>query len=261
MLTAKTFLNIPGYFQPKEGSQRDYYRSIRVLEPTIWWINYSEIDLMPEDELYDLDEEKLVKYLSEIGAEVLDIEYILRKIKHTPREKRKLKFRILDFKIWSETELTDMYYVSIGTPDTKLTANTPLKVYCSCPDFRYTFSYVLYKHKALLYEEEFPDIFKKVPPKIRNPFQIPFACKHVYTVLWHLYKHPSKYRFNEESFYRYNRRKTKHIRPPLGLIAYIQEIQETIKKKYKEYLRTLKNLYKNVLGTKSKKKSKTKRGR
>ena len=249
MITAKTILHIPQYFEPRENSKRNYYRSMRILEPTIWWINYSELDLasVKHINLYDLDEEQLKRLLFEIGTEAIQAEYILKKIKYTARARRKLKLKVLDFKIYSERELQEMYYVSIATPDTKLTANSPLKIYCSCPDFRYTFAYVLYKHDALLYENEFPDEFKTIPPKKRNPYQIPFACKHVYTVLWHIYKHPAKYKFNEETFYRYNRRKTKNIRPKLQLIIYLERIQKELIRQYKRYTKLIKQIFKELM--------------
>lgn len=251
MLTVKTFLNIPQYFEPREGSKRNYYRSIKVLEPTIWWINYSELDIDDNFniDVYDLDEQKLIQILAEFGANIIDYEIVLKRLKYTPKNKRDLKYKILDFKIHSETDLNDIHYVSIGILSTSkyLHQNDPIKVYCSCPDFRYTFSYVLYKHQALLYEEEFPPIFKQVPPRVRNPYQIPFACKHVYTVLWHMIKHPTKIQLTEESFYKYNKiRPPEQIRPKLKTLIMIQEIKRKIEEHYKKYRKMVKDVVRMI---------------
>jgi len=251
MLTVKTFLNIPQYFEPREGSKRNYYRSIKVLEPTIWWINYSELDIDDNFniDVYDLDEQKLIQILAEFGANIIDYEIVLKRLKYTPKNKRDLKYKILDFKIHSETDLNDIHYVSIGILSTSkyLHQNDPIKVYCSCPDFRYTFSYVLYKHQALLYEEEFPPVFKQIPPRVRNPYQIPFACKHVYTVLWHMIKHPTKIQLTEESFYKYNKiRPPEQIRPKLKTLIMIQEIKRKIEEHYKKYRKMVKDVVRMI---------------
>jgi len=110
---------------------------------------------------------------------------------------------IVDFKIHSESEDNLIYYVSIGTPDVRLNYDSKVKVYCSCPDFAYTFAYVLYKHDALLYPEEFPIEFKTIPPKKRNPQQIPFVCKHIYTILKYCLENDIK--FTRDTVLKYNR--------------------------------------------------------
>ena len=110
---------------------------------------------------------------------------------------------VVDFKIHSETDVNRIYYVSIGTPDVVLNNNSFVSVYCSCPDFAYTFAYVLYKNNSLLYPNEFPIEFLTIPPKKRNPQQIPFVCKHCYTVLKYCLQ--TKFNFTENNVLKYNK--------------------------------------------------------
>ena len=91
-------------------------------------------------------------------------------------------FNILTFKIHSQTDEYVIYYVSIATKDNKLTPNSKVKVQCSCPDFNYTFAYVLYKNNSIVYPDDLPEIFKTVPPRKRNPKFINGTCKHIYTI-------------------------------------------------------------------------------
>jgi len=146
---------------------------------------------------------------------------------------------IVDFKIHSQTEDDLFYYVSIGTYDTYLTLNSKIKVYCSCPDFAYTFAYVLYKHNALLYPEEFPIEFKTIPPKKRNPYQIPFVCKHLYTVIKYCVEH--KFKFTLDEVEKYNKR-NRIIRPifevTFRFYKYIEELQKRVKRHYRQRSRT-----------------------
>jgi hypothetical protein len=115
--------------------------------------------------------------------------------------------------------------------------NTPTMVYCSCPDIRYTFSHVLYKYGALLYDNEFPIEFKTIPPKKRNPYQIPWACKHVYTIARHLYENRDKIRFNEEFIRKYNiRNNPQYSRPNLQLLIQLEKFFNKIKQKYRNFL-------------------------
>jgi len=56
--------------------------------------------------------------------------------------------------------------------------DTPVKVYCSCPDLQFRWAYVLDKHKALLHPEQ----FVLEPPKEKNPGMKTGACKHLAAV-------------------------------------------------------------------------------
>jgi len=57
-------------------------------------------------------------------------------------------------------------------------SDTPVKVYCSCPDFQFRWAYVLDKHRALLH----PESFVLEPPKEKNPGMRIGACKHLAAV-------------------------------------------------------------------------------
>jgi len=142
--------------------------------------------------------------------------------------------KVMDFKIHSQSDEYKLYYVSIGTYDTVLTPDSKIKVYCTCPDFAYTFAYVLYKRRALLYEEEFPIEFKTIPPRHRNPYQIPFACKHVYTVLRFCIE--NKIKFDEKEVLKYNKRNMS-LKPTFEMMfrlyKYLEKLEKEIRKRYK----------------------------
>lgn len=53
--------------------------------------------------------------------------------------------------------------------------NTPVKVDCTCDDFKYRRAYVLWKHGALLY----PENYLLEPPKKTNPGMVVSGCKHI----------------------------------------------------------------------------------
>ena len=58
-----------------------------------------------------------------------------------------------------------------------------VKVFCDCESFNYEFARVLLKHKALLNEEYFINLWKRAKPRKtnrrKNPYNVPSGCKHV----------------------------------------------------------------------------------
>jgi len=144
------------------------------------------------------------------------------------------KLNVVDFKVHSQTLDDYFYYVSIGTFDKKLSLNSKVKIYCSCPDFAYTFAYVLYKRNALLYPEEFPIEFKTIPPRIRNPHHIPFVCKHVYTVLKVCLE--KQIEFSEKEVLKYNKF-NKVVRPIFETVFRFYKMMQKFKNKFKKWRR------------------------
>ena len=137
---------------------------------------------------------------------------------------------VMHFKIHSEHEDNTLYYCAIGTDDRILTRNSNIKVYCSCPDFAYTFAYVLYKHDSLLFPYEFPIEFRTIPPRKRNPQQIPFVCKHLYTIIQFCLHNKFEFSLNEAN--KYNRR-NKIIRPIFEVTFRFYKYLESLKKRLK----------------------------
>ena len=90
----------------------------------------------------------------------------------------------VDFIIESDNEVVatvkDKYRCEIQNADAEngWHMNTPVKVYCSCPDLQFRWAYVLDKHKALLHPEQ----FVLEPPKEKNPGMRTGACKHLAAV-------------------------------------------------------------------------------
>ena len=74
----------------------------------------------------------------------------------------------------------DKYRCEISKADNSKgwAADTPVKVFCSCPDFQFRWAYVLYEHSTLLH----PDSFVLEPPKKTNPGMKLGACKHLNAV-------------------------------------------------------------------------------
>jgi len=112
-------------------------------------------------------------------------------------------FHVLNFKVHSQSDQYMIYYVSIGIDSNEIRPDSQVKFYCTCPDFMYTFSHVLYKKDALLFPNEFPLQFRTIPPRKRNPQMIPFICKHCYTVLKFCIE--KRIKFNEDEALKYNR--------------------------------------------------------
>jgi len=275
MLPFNTFTKIVPFFLYgfKYGGHRHPDKSYRILKPTVFVLSYSQYSFdklrfvpnalnvyFPNENFYidahpDLNNdkqlknfEKAFKTLTNSAPDYLQKQVIkemmsldIDELKSKLGEKFEPKLNILNFKIHSETHIDDptkWYYVSIGIFGTnKVKPYTPTMVYCSCPDFRYTFSYVLYHHGALLYDEEFPEIFKTVPPKKRNPYLIPWGCKHIYTISRMIYENKDKFIFSEDFVKKFNiRNNPTQSRPNLGLIIQIEDFIQKIKRMYKNSL-------------------------
>jgi len=83
--------------------------------------------------------------------------------------------------------VTDIYQVHLHIPadianKRKLLAKQPIRVYCSCPDFKYRRAYVLKLHKNLIQRKAL-GLALIEPPLIRNPMFRPGTCKHVLVAL------------------------------------------------------------------------------
>ena len=129
--------------------------------------------------------------------------------------------KILNFKIYSESDNGISYFVSIGSKNEIINPkHEPIKVFCSCPDFRYTFAYVLNNRGALLYKERFPKIFFEIPPKHRNPYQIPWGCKHIFTITNLLRYKYDKIHFSEKFVLKYTRKNNPYFIPKLIITDY-----------------------------------------
>ena len=222
MLPLNTFTKVPSFFLHgfKTPSKRNPWRAYLKLVSTVWVLSYEEIK--PKESTIEvfyvfnpLHPESLEMYQpNNTSVKTINVD----------------KLRVLNFKIHSESEEGKWYFVSIGAPEEIVKRDTPVMVYCSCEDFRYTFSYVLYKYKALLRDEEFPEIFKTVPPKKRNPYQIPWACKHVYTIAILIANYPEYFKFNKEFALKYNKRNIPKSRPKLSEILKFEEMVKNLKK-------------------------------
>jgi hypothetical protein len=139
---------------------------------------------------------------------------------HSLNTKYDKKLKILNFKILSESDPDYFYYVSIGSNEEKLNTESNVKVFCSCPDFRYTFAYALHKLGALLFPEIFPKPFTTIPPKHRNPYMIPWACKHIYTIANIIRFKPNKISLTEEFVLKFNKRNKNDFIPKLIVTDY-----------------------------------------
>ena len=90
--------------------------------------------------------------------------------------------------------------VTNGKHETKIQMNRKTgetKVFCDCESFYFEFSYVLFKHKALLDEEYFINLWKRAKPRKtnrrKNPYNIPAGCKHVIRLARYTISHLHKY--------------------------------------------------------------------
>ena len=63
----------------------------------------------------------------------------------------------------------------------KLTLDTKFKVFCNAPSFAYSFAYVFNLYGSLLFPEKYPIGFRKIAPKIKNPFLFSGFDKFVYS--------------------------------------------------------------------------------
>jgi hypothetical protein len=259
MLPFYTFTRIPPFFLFgfKHGGHRHPDKSYKILKPTIWALSFKEIPLTNLDEYklriyypdanYYMDVEtddyktfaNFLKNDAQINPKYLENNLIKEIHKYEPQNE---SLNIIDFKIHSETNMSSpdsWYYTSIGIIGNRVTADTPTMVFCSCPDFRYTFAYVLHKYGALLYDEEFPIEFKTIPPKKRNPYQIPWACKHVYTIARYIFENRDKFEFSEDFVKRFNLRNNQKARPKLGLLIEIEKLISNLKQRYRGALKII----------------------
>jgi len=83
--------------------------------------------------------------------------------------------------------VTDRYEVHLQIPidirnKRKLLARYPIRVYCSCPDFKYRRAYVLKLHRNLIARKVL-GLALIEPPLITNPLMRPGVCKHVLVAL------------------------------------------------------------------------------
>lgn len=67
------------------------------------------------------------------------------------------------------------YSIRIQMDSEFLDANTKVKVYCNCENFKFQWAYVLNKHNALIA----PQNFILLPPKQTNPDLKIGCCKHI----------------------------------------------------------------------------------
>jgi len=72
------------------------------------------------------------------------------------------------------------YNIELQMDTPKLTRNTKVKCYCSCPDFQFRWAYVLDQQGALLN----PKHFQLTPPNITNPNEKLNACKHIHAFMY-----------------------------------------------------------------------------
>lgn len=75
---------------------------------------------------------------------------------------------IYDVVIWVNTQ-------------TKMKMETPLKVFTNSPSFAYNFAYVFHRKGSLLFPEKYPEEFRNMPPKVRNPYNSAGFDKHVFS--------------------------------------------------------------------------------
>jgi hypothetical protein len=98
--------------------------------------------------------------------------------------KPELDGTLVYFKIPSEhTEKLVYDVVVYFETDGRISLETPVRIYSNSPGFAYNFAYVLHQHKSLLFQEEYPDAFLKMAPKVRNPLGTKAFDKHVYSAL------------------------------------------------------------------------------
>jgi len=71
------------------------------------------------------------------------------------------------------------YNIDIHMDTEKMTAQSKVKVACSCDDFKYRWAYTLHQKGSLLN----PKSFVLEPPKITNPDGNVNACKHIHTFI------------------------------------------------------------------------------
>ena len=57
--------------------------------------------------------------------------------------------------------------------------SSPVKVSCTCADFKYRSAYVLNSYDALYHPDRFKAIFLKIAPDQTNPSYNPQVCKHI----------------------------------------------------------------------------------
>ena len=67
------------------------------------------------------------------------------------------------------------YSIRIQMDSEFLDANTKVKVYCNCDNFKFQWAYVLHKYDSLIA----PQNFILLPPKIKNPTLEIGCCKHI----------------------------------------------------------------------------------
>lgn len=88
------------------------------------------------------------------------------------------------FKVPSKSKQGKYYDVVIWADTTdKVKLETKIQVYSNSPAFAYNFAYVFYQQNSLLYADKYPQDFKTVPARVRNPFGLFGFDKHVYSCL------------------------------------------------------------------------------
>lgn len=112
------------------------------------------------------------------------------------------------FNVRSQSDPKKVYDCIILIMNETVTLNSEVKLYCSCPSFKYEFAYLLWRNNSL-YGDSFDDFttglllnkmllkfrrflnrFRtakyKRPPKRNN---IPYICKHLESCLVHVLRH------------------------------------------------------------------------
>jgi len=74
---------------------------------------------------------------------------------------------------------TSGYNIEVQMDTKRLTPDSNVKVYCSCPDFKFRCAYPLSLEGALLN----PNRFQLTPANKTNPNNIMKACKHLHTFM------------------------------------------------------------------------------
>jgi len=70
----------------------------------------------------------------------------------------------------------------------RITQTTKFKVFSNSPNFGFSYAYLFNKQKSLLFPELYPRIMLRLPPKVKNPFEVTGFDKHVYSALKFVYK-------------------------------------------------------------------------
>lgn len=91
----------------------------------------------------------------------------------------------------------DKYTCNLFLFGKKININSKIKVNCDCESFKYEFAYTLNKHNALLDNEMFIKYITK-PPRKKNRYLIPTACKHIIALSHDIFKRKHMYEVKEK---------------------------------------------------------------